>query len=110
MELRIEYRYDRESRNWCFTVPVLGIVGGADTREEAETRAMEAVRFTLESDAAAPAPADVDVGYLHRTGACKGQIELDGQQNETGRREVSRFCTSLNPCAPFSAGKGGGGG
>ena len=27
--LRVEYTYDPESRNWCFVVPSLGIIGGA---------------------------------------------------------------------------------
>ncbi len=48
MRLRVEYAYDAESHNWSF--PSLGIVGGADTRDEAERKVVEAVGFTLEGD------------------------------------------------------------
>ena len=61
---RVEYIYDPESRNWCFKVPVLRIIGGADTREEAELCAIEAIEFTLEDDLDAPPPAWGDVGFL----------------------------------------------
>ena len=66
MNLRVEYTYDPESRNWCFVVPSLHIIGSGDTREEAERRAIDAVLFTLEDDT------DVDddvtgVGYLRVT-------------------------------------------
>ncbi len=67
MELRVEYRFDPESRNWCFVIPSLGIVGGADTREEAESRAIEAVAFTLESENDAAGSTDAEVDYLHVT-------------------------------------------
>ncbi len=50
MKLRVEYAYDSESRNWSFRVPSLGIVGGADTRDEAERKVVDAVAFTLEAD------------------------------------------------------------
>jgi len=50
MRLRVEYAYDAESHNWSFRVPSLGIVGGADTRDEAERKLVEAVAFTLEGD------------------------------------------------------------
>lgn len=50
MQLRIEYTYDPESRNWCFQVPSLGNIGGADTREEAEQEAIAAIAFTLEGE------------------------------------------------------------
>jgi len=50
MRLRVEYGYDAESHNWSFRVPSLGIVGGADTRDEAERKVVEAVAFTLEAD------------------------------------------------------------
>ena len=39
MKVRVEYTYDPQSRNWCFQVPSLGIIGGADTREQAEEQA-----------------------------------------------------------------------
>ena len=50
MRLRVEYAYDAESHNWSFRVPSLGIVGGANTRDEAERKVVEAVAFTLEGD------------------------------------------------------------
>jgi predicted RNase H-like HicB family nuclease len=46
----VEYKYDRQSKNWSFRVASLGIVGGAKTREEAEKKAAEAIAFTLEPD------------------------------------------------------------
>ena len=60
MKVRVEYTYDPESRNWCFQVPSLGIIGGADTREQA----IEAIAFTLESANEATAPAESEVRYL----------------------------------------------
>lgn len=42
MRLRVEYAYDPESHNWSFRVPSLGIVGGAEAREEAEKRVVDA--------------------------------------------------------------------
>jgi hypothetical protein len=50
MRLRVEYAYDSASRNWRCRVPSLGIVGGADTRDEAERKLVKAVAFTLEGD------------------------------------------------------------
>jgi hypothetical protein len=50
MRLGVEYAYDSKSRNWSFRVPSLGIVGGANTRDEAERKVVEAVAFTLEGD------------------------------------------------------------
>ena len=50
MEIRVEYLYDPESENWCFVVPSLGIIGGAQTREEADQQAVETITFTLESE------------------------------------------------------------
>jgi len=64
MRLRVEYAYDAESHNWSFRVPSLGIVGGADTRDEAERKVVEAVAFTLEGDDEA-APAEAEVRYLN---------------------------------------------
>jgi predicted RNase H-like HicB family nuclease len=64
MKLRIEYRYDPESSNWSFTVPSLGIVGGAQTREEAAQQALEAIEFTLESENEADLPGDGEVVYV----------------------------------------------
>jgi hypothetical protein len=66
MRLRVEYAYDSESRNWSFRVPSLGIVGGADTRDEAERKVVEAVAFTLEGDDDADASlADAEILYLN---------------------------------------------
>ena len=64
MRLRVEYVYDSESHNWSFRVPTLGIVGGADTRDEAERKVVEAVAFTLEGDDDASG-ADAEVRYLN---------------------------------------------
>ena len=64
MELRVEYLYDPESRNWSFVVPALHIIGGADTREDAERQVIEAIEFTLWSDAQEPAPEGAEVGFL----------------------------------------------
>jgi hypothetical protein len=64
MKLRIEYRYDAESRNWSFVVPGLGVAGGAETREVAAKKALEAIEFTLESENDAEPPGDGDVAYV----------------------------------------------
>jgi predicted RNA binding protein YcfA (HicA-like mRNA interferase family)/predicted RNase H-like HicB family nuclease len=64
MNLRVEYYHDPESRNWGFEVPSLHIIGGADTREEAEQQAIEAIEFTLWSDDQEPIPDGSEVGYL----------------------------------------------
>jgi hypothetical protein len=64
MRLRVEYVYDSESKNWSFRIPTLGIVGGADTRDEAERKVVEAVAFTLEGDDDASGP-DAEVRYLN---------------------------------------------
>jgi hypothetical protein len=65
MRLRVEYAYDPESRNLSFRVPSLGIVGGAETREEAEKRVVDAVAFTLEGEEDGSAPAQTEVRYLN---------------------------------------------
>jgi hypothetical protein len=64
MDLRVEYFYDAESRNWCFVVPSLNIIGGADSREDAELRAIEAIEYALWSDAQEPTPEGGEIGYL----------------------------------------------
>jgi len=56
MRLRVEYHYDAESRNWSYTVPTLGIVGGAETRQQAANDVREAIMFTLECDDALEPP------------------------------------------------------
>lgn len=45
MQLLVEYIYDPESHNWCFRVPSLGIIGGTETREEAEQEAIAAIAY-----------------------------------------------------------------
>jgi hypothetical protein len=64
MQLRIEYVYDPESRNWCFRVPSLGVIGGADTGEEAERAALDALAYALEGDDEAGDADDAEVEYL----------------------------------------------
>jgi predicted RNase H-like HicB family nuclease len=64
MHLRVEYVYDPESQNWSFCVPRLGIIGGADTREEAEQAVIEAITFALEDEPELAEPADAEVRYL----------------------------------------------
>jgi hypothetical protein len=64
MQLRVEYVYNPESRNWCFRVPSLGVIGGADTREEAERAALDAIAYALESDDAAGDADEAEVEYL----------------------------------------------
>ncbi len=64
MQVRVEYIYDPESRNWCFRVPSLNIIGGADTREEAEQAAIDAIAFTLEGESDPSGPTEGEVAYL----------------------------------------------
>jgi len=65
MRLRVEYVYDPESHNWSFRVPSLGIVGGAETREEAEKSVVDAVAFTIEGEEESSPPAQTEVRYLN---------------------------------------------
>ena len=67
MRLRVEYVYDPESRNWGFSVPALSIVGGGNTREEAERHALEAIEFAVEAMNDAPGEEHVEVSYLEMT-------------------------------------------
>jgi hypothetical protein len=72
-KLRVEIRYDKESGNWSYTVPSLGIVGGEDSREAAKKAAFDALVFTLEADSAAPAPDGGDVEFVDvQLGPLKG--------------------------------------
>ena len=64
MQLRVEYICDPESENWCFRVPSLGIVGGADTRDAAEQAAIDAVAFALEGEPNATDATEGEVDYL----------------------------------------------
>jgi hypothetical protein len=45
-------------------VPSLGIIGGADTREEAEQAAIDAVAFVVEGGPDATAATEGEVDYL----------------------------------------------
>jgi hypothetical protein len=56
MHLRVECIHDPGSRNWCFRVPSLGILGGADTRDEAERAVLDAIAYALEDSLIRPAP------------------------------------------------------
>lgn len=64
LQLRVEYAYDPESRNWSFRVPSLGIVGGSDTREEAERAAVAAISYALEDDRETEGPQEAE-GQAH---------------------------------------------
>jgi len=64
MQLRVEYIYDLESENWCFRVPSLGIIGGADTREAAEQAAIDAIAFVLEGEPDATDATGGEINYL----------------------------------------------
>ena len=67
MQLRVEYIYDPESRNWCFRIPNLGIIGGADTREEAEQQAIAAIAYVLEGETEGADATEGEVDYLQLT-------------------------------------------
>lgn len=67
MQLRVEYLYDSESRNWCFRVPSLGIIGGAETREEAERGAIDAIAYALEGEPESADLVEGEVRYLQLT-------------------------------------------
>ena len=64
MRLRFEYIYDPESRNWCFRVPSLGIIGGADTRGEAERAVLDAIAYALEDEPDLSSTDEAEVEYL----------------------------------------------
>ena len=65
LRLRVEYRYDPESHHWGFRVPVLHVIGGGClTREEAQTHALDAVRFALDDDSDTDAEPGVEATYL----------------------------------------------
>ena len=64
MQLRVEYTYDPESCNWCFRVPSLGIIGGADTREEAERAVLDAIAFAFEDEPDPSSTGEAEVEYL----------------------------------------------
>lgn len=64
MKVRVEYIHEPDSDNWCFRVPSLGIIGGADTREQAEDAALEAIRFTLDDNDDTPPADDNEVQFF----------------------------------------------
>ncbi len=67
MDLRVEYCYDPESKNWGFQVPSLHIIGGADTREDAERQVLDAIDFMLQTENEKPIPSDGEVSFLNLT-------------------------------------------
>ena len=78
MRVRVEYRYDDESRNWNFRVPALGINGStdtADTQGEAEQEALAAIEFMLEAEGERLARPGGDVSYILLT-AQSGRDEV----------------------------------
>lgn len=46
--MRIECIYDDEVKSWHFAVPVLHIVGGGPSKDDARARAREAIKVALE--------------------------------------------------------------
>ena len=49
MKLRVELSYDKQSQSWAYRVPSLRILGGGvDTRDQAESEALQAIEFALE--------------------------------------------------------------
>lgn len=63
MRLRVELGEDDVPGRWWFAVPLLGIVGGGDSRNEALGRAREAILFTPEGEDQDVDPA-ADVAHL----------------------------------------------
>lgn len=64
MQLRVEYIYSPESRNWCFRVPNPGIIGGADTRGEAERAVLNAIAYSLEDESDPSGPGEAEIDYV----------------------------------------------
>jgi hypothetical protein len=44
----VRFTFDPESNNWSFRVPGLNIVGGGETRQQAESVAGKAIHFALQ--------------------------------------------------------------
>ncbi len=63
MQVRVEYSYDPESRNRCFRVPSPGIIGGADTRGEAERAVLDAIAFTVEDEPDPPSTGEAETEH-----------------------------------------------
>ncbi len=61
-----------ESNNWNFRVPALGVNGSADTREEAEREALNAIDFTLETEGERRARPGAEVFYIALTPYAQG--------------------------------------
>ena len=64
MQLRVEYIYSPESRNWCFRVLNLGIIGGADTHGEAERAVLNAIAYALEEEPDPSSAGEAEIEYL----------------------------------------------
>jgi hypothetical protein len=62
IQLVVELVFDDESKNWCFRVPSLHIVGGAESKDAALEQAVEAVLFALETEE--PTPPNVERAYV----------------------------------------------
>jgi hypothetical protein len=100
-KLRVEYTLDPESHNWCFVVPGLHIVGGSDTREDAEREVIDAVAFALRyygEDRPAPEESsdveiETEVSYL--------EISVGPPlPPQMKRRAVGRKAGDQSPAAP----------
>ncbi len=49
--LRVEFYFDDEARNWHYRVPALHILGGGTaSRKDAERDCMDAISFVLQGD------------------------------------------------------------
>jgi hypothetical protein len=62
IKLVVELALDDESNNWCFRVPTLNIIGGAESKDAALAQAIEAVIFALESHE--PSAPNVERAYV----------------------------------------------
>lgn len=58
----VRFSFDDESKNWSFRIPSLNIVGGGDTRHDAERMAEQAIQFALEEAHESSAPWKLLVG------------------------------------------------
>jgi hypothetical protein len=83
--MRVEYFYDPQSKNWGFVVPSLHIVGGSDTREEAEQEALDAVVFALEYYGERETPADVGIADQESYGTEITYVPVTLQPSEAAR-------------------------
>ena len=67
MQLRVEYIYDPESRNWGCRIPRLGIIGGADTREEGEQQGIAGIGYVLGGETEGADATGSELDYLQLT-------------------------------------------